>query len=522
MPASRKSNRMWSARVTWVTCCFQSPLPFASTSRIRSINWSFGEELPVLLEPPQTTDSLRFYLETLAALIAQSLTNTELLVDAPERFIAAANRAGLTRAGYQYDIFLDSTPDVSQRAMDIARGLESHGLTVFNHVRDPAVTSPAEVTTNEALTTSQNAVFLLGNARSSEVEMRMRAFAKQLLEEGSDRRLLPLTYGDAAAPSMPPLLRNSVVRLQTETTAEAVIQAIRDALVPARSPLRPLTTPEYSIAMAQAKSNDALARKVAATVLGRMNSPEAFYALIEMLGDKEAIVRDAARTTLQAIDHGTSRSLIQSHDVFAKQLDDLVNRGAIDHTTSLELQARLGNTTTALEALLTLLSDHDSQIRYNAAVSLGRLRNPIATEWLLARLNDSDPQVVRAAAKALCSIDDPRSVQGIVERARDADPRGAAVCRALQQSPNQHYIEQVLAEIFRLRERTNDVDALYALVVKIESPVVIDVLALDIHLAQDGYRDFVVNSLARFDRAGASKSCRVDHFEEVGRIKGAA
>ena len=62
--------------------------------------------------------------------------------------------------------------------------------------------------------------------------MRMRAFAKQVLEEGSDRRLLPFTYGDAAVPSMPPLLVNSLVRLQTESKPEVVIRAIRDVLGP--------------------------------------------------------------------------------------------------------------------------------------------------------------------------------------------------------------------------------------------------------------------------------------------------
>ena len=93
----------WASKeVPLETLIARTTIPYAAY-------WSFGEELAVLLEPPQTTDSVRFYLETLAALIAQSLSNTELLVDAPERFIAAANRAGLTRAGYRYDIFLDGT-----------------------------------------------------------------------------------------------------------------------------------------------------------------------------------------------------------------------------------------------------------------------------------------------------------------------------------------------------------------------------------------------------------------------------
>ena len=46
--------------------------------------WSFGERLPVVEEKVRSTDSIRVYLETIAALVAHRLDHTDLLVESPK------------------------------------------------------------------------------------------------------------------------------------------------------------------------------------------------------------------------------------------------------------------------------------------------------------------------------------------------------------------------------------------------------------------------------------------------------
>jgi hypothetical protein len=69
--------------------------------------WSFGEELPVLLESNTgSTQLISFYLETLAAILALGFENTSLLMQSAEQYIQAAKRHGIRTSRSEYDIFL--------------------------------------------------------------------------------------------------------------------------------------------------------------------------------------------------------------------------------------------------------------------------------------------------------------------------------------------------------------------------------------------------------------------------------
>jgi hypothetical protein len=80
-----------------------------------------------------------------------------------------------------------------------------------------------------------------------------------------------------------------------------------------------------------------------------------------------------------------------------------VKRDQIDRFQLLEFQAELGQETEAINALLPLLGDKESNVRYDAAVELGQLGNESldVVSSLLSLLSDSEPYVRYGAASAL-------------------------------------------------------------------------------------------------------------------------
>lgn len=58
--------------------------------------WSFGEKLPVIEKGTSNPDDIGFYFETLAALIAQRFSNTEMLVKNRDTFVRAARKVSVS------------------------------------------------------------------------------------------------------------------------------------------------------------------------------------------------------------------------------------------------------------------------------------------------------------------------------------------------------------------------------------------------------------------------------------------
>jgi HEAT repeats/NACHT domain len=103
-----------------------------------------------------------------------------------------------------------------------------------------------------------------------------------------------------------------------------------------------------------------------------------------------------------------------------------VKRDQIDRFQLLEFQAELGQEKEAIDALLPLLGDKESNVRYDAAVELGQLGNESldVVSSLLSLLNDSEPYVRYGAISALGHL------------GKNSDAIRLKVLQWLEQNPN--------------------------------------------------------------------------------------
>jgi hypothetical protein len=76
----------------------------------------------------------------------------------------------------------------------------------------------------------------------------------------------------------------------------------------------------------------------------------------------------------------------------------------------------------AVEALIAILNDKNDPIRGTAALALGRSKDPRAVEALIAILNDKNDPVRGTAAFELGMIKDPRAVEPLIAALMDKDP----------------------------------------------------------------------------------------------------
>lgn len=75
----------------------------------------------------------------------------------------------------------------------------------------------------------------------------------------------------------------------------------------------------------------------------------------------------------------------------------------------------------AVDPLIALLMDDDSDVRVHAATALGWVGGPEAVQPLLVALNDENQYVRRYAARALCWVVDQSAIEGLIEGLKDTD-----------------------------------------------------------------------------------------------------
>ncbi len=168
--------------------------------------WSFGEELPVLSENQREPSYISHRFATLAALLAHRLENTELLAASRDSYVDSAMRAGHRRSGFTYDVYVSYTRETARPADELAQLLTRAGFSV---TRGEQVTGGRwNDNLQRTLDDSQNVILMLGEKSSQGQEREAYYVLRQVLDEDTPRRIIPVVTSSTALKSMPPMIAN--------------------------------------------------------------------------------------------------------------------------------------------------------------------------------------------------------------------------------------------------------------------------------------------------------------------------
>jgi HEAT repeat protein/cellulose biosynthesis protein BcsQ len=465
---------------------FHAPWAEPSVSAAELINrvtipyvpyWSFGEGLPVVEEVSRSQDSICFSLETIAALIAQRLGNTGLLVKSSESYISAAARAGRRAGGYIYDIFVSNTPDLADHAGQLRQALSRMGYKILTADLGGVTGLVPNEDFDRVMDEAQHGVFLIGRENSPGVDTEIRRFASRLLDEGSNRTVLPVIFHAELSPSLPPVLRRSQIFFRPEDPIEALADLIayEIKLVPGDAGAEQVTSPDVRLALLKLDDPNPHVRAAAVAILGRDGGLKEFDRLVDGLDNNDGSVQADILQALVAIakraytmDSRTLARLVRlvesgnphvrraAMEVLAltadlKAVDSLVrlcsHREAQVRQRVAGILGRVGNGR-AVVALITLLSDSEEGVRETALEALGHIGDPAATEWVCSCLYDKSARVSRAATRTMLRMNDPRSVQRLVELLEKRGPEAVdLVSGAIAEIGDSRQVEMMFARI---------------------------------------------------------------------------
>lgn len=192
--------------------------------------WSFGEELPVFQEGTSDPLSIGYAYETLAAVIANGLTNSHLLVANRQAYVETAARGGAIDerdASFDFDVFVSFQRSDQEFAMALADALERAGLKVFRDTPEGA----ASLTSSERLESSRNLVPVLSERPTHWAENEFRQFLVRALTADRPGAVVPVVLTDPRD-ALPHVLRGfvSVNGAQGSVTevAQTVIRRLQE------------------------------------------------------------------------------------------------------------------------------------------------------------------------------------------------------------------------------------------------------------------------------------------------------
>jgi cellulose biosynthesis protein BcsQ len=163
--------------------------------------WSFGEEMPVWRENTSDPLSVAYAFETLAALIAHRLHESEKLISNRQSYVDAAALSGrLSEEHFEFDVGVVYQQSEIEFAERLADGLERTGLRVSSERSDLA--SPSAY---ERLAHSRNLVAVLGQQPTRWAEEDYRQFVIRNLRAQYPGIVVPVLLRDSDA-VMPPSL----------------------------------------------------------------------------------------------------------------------------------------------------------------------------------------------------------------------------------------------------------------------------------------------------------------------------
>jgi tetratricopeptide (TPR) repeat protein len=169
--------------------------------------WSFGEELPIVTENTRGPDFISYYLETLAAVVAHRLAQSDLLVESRDSYVDAARRAGLRGGRFENDILISHTRSSREAANELADRLRSFGLSVFLEEDDAKSGDDYIAQSDRNLAQSQHLVVVIGKQMTRWQRRQVERFIKQTVDEKSERNVIPVLVAGASASALPSLVQ---------------------------------------------------------------------------------------------------------------------------------------------------------------------------------------------------------------------------------------------------------------------------------------------------------------------------
>lgn len=190
--------------------------------------WSFGEGLPVLSEGTTDPESIGFAFETLAALLARGLSDTDALLARRDEYVGAVSGsvAGAANAAgaVAHDVFVGYNNQSRAHARRLVDWLRSAGLRVFFAEDSLAPGSDWRNAIQKAVAEAHSHVFVVGAQADSggltrEIEA---AVAAGLRQHTPERLLIPVLTPAVTAAVLPPRLsRFHAVQLTGDGPREA-------------------------------------------------------------------------------------------------------------------------------------------------------------------------------------------------------------------------------------------------------------------------------------------------------------
>lgn len=150
--------------------------------------------------------------------------------------------------------------------------------------------------------------------------------------------------------------------------------------------------------------------------------------LISALNEDDAHIRGIAAESLGKIKD-------------SRAIEPLITTALKDRDQNVRDLAAKALGESAFELLISALNDENANLRSNAAILLGMIKDYRSVEPLITALKDSEWNVRRKAAEALGEIKDRRAVEALISALRDVDGVRLAAAKALTQITGNYFRE---------------------------------------------------------------------------------
>jgi cellulose biosynthesis protein BcsQ len=183
-------------------------------------HWSYGERLAVLEDKEVDPGGLAYSFETLAALTAHRLANSDLLTRSRDAYVAAARRQPGSRGEFLHDVFLSYAAADEEFARELGQALRAKGLSIAPERSSSGTDDDGRASLERTISRSQHFVTIAGATPSRYRDYESKLFLDATYDQSSElsaypyasnrvvRLLMPILRKDAGPEALPGFLRS--------------------------------------------------------------------------------------------------------------------------------------------------------------------------------------------------------------------------------------------------------------------------------------------------------------------------